>query len=54
VSDGVLLKGAPSGVKQAKLLKNGEAIPMEWRGADLMLTLPESQRDPLDTVVVLS
>ncbi len=54
VSDSVTLKGAPASITQAKLLKNGEAVQMERSGDDLILTVPDTQRDPIDTVVVLS
>jgi alpha-L-fucosidase len=54
VSDSVTLKGAPGGITQARLLTNGETVRMERRGDDLVLTVPDTQRDPINTVVVLT
>lgn len=54
VSDCVTLKQVPEGIKQARLLKSGEAVIFERRNDSVILTIPEAQRDPFDTVVVLS
>jgi len=54
VSDCVTLKQVPESIKQARLLKSGEAVIFERRNDSVILTIPEAQRDPFDTVVVLS
>ncbi|MBX3082601.1 MAG: alpha-L-fucosidase [Anaerolineae bacterium] len=54
ISDCVTLTNVPPSVQQARLLKTGEAVALERRDASVVLTIPESGRDPLDTVVVLS
>jgi alpha-L-fucosidase len=54
VSDSVTLANVPETVSQARLLGTGEAVSMERRDGSLVITVPEAQRDPIDTVVVLS
>ncbi len=54
LSDYVLLTDVPASVQQGHILATGEPVEMERRDADLMLIVPESQRDLIDTVVVLS
>ena len=53
-SDSVTLSGVPDTVKQAHLLRNGAAVDVERRDDKTVLTVPEAQRDAMDTVVVLS
>lgn len=54
VSDVVVLSGVPDTVSQAHLLRTGEAVRIEHTDSGLMMTVPEDQRDPINTVVVLS
>lgn len=53
-SDSVVLKSVPNSVQRAHILHNGEAIDIERRETDMVLTVPEASRDPFDTVIVLS
>ncbi len=53
-SDCVTLTEAPDSIKQAHLLRNGASIEIEWHDTKLVLLVPETQRDPIDTVVALS
>jgi hypothetical protein len=52
----VILKGLPDDlqVQNARLLRTGESIDLERRDGDIVLTIPEASRDPINTVVVLS
>jgi alpha-L-fucosidase len=52
-SDSVKLKDVPETVSQARLLRTGESVPMERNERGVTLVLPATQRDPIDTVVVL-
>jgi alpha-L-fucosidase len=54
VSDSITLNEVPESVTQAHLLCNGEAVQMQQKNNTLILNIPEEQRDPYDTVVVLS
>jgi alpha-L-fucosidase len=54
LSDSVTLKGAPDTIRSARLLRSGETVEIERRDDALALYVPETQRDPIDTVVVLS
>ncbi|MBZ0297809.1 MAG: alpha-L-fucosidase [Anaerolineae bacterium] len=54
ISDNVTLTAVPKSISQARLLRNGEAVTMAWHDDALVLTVPEAQRDPINTVVVLS
>jgi alpha-L-fucosidase len=54
VSDSITLNEVPESVTQAHLLCNGEAVEMHQKNNTLILNIPEEQRDPYDTVVVLS
>ncbi len=54
ISDSVTLTGVPDSVQQAHLLKGGAAVTLERRDGKVILTVPDEQRDPMDTVVVLS
>jgi alpha-L-fucosidase len=53
VSDSVTLTGVPDTVTSASLLRDGSPVDMERQDGKVILTVPEAQRDPLDTVVVL-
>ena len=53
-SDCVTLTGVPNTIKQAHLLRNGAAVEIEQSTDKFALFVPEEQRDPTDTVVVLS
>ena len=54
ISDSVTLTGVPEGVTQARLLRDGSAVDLERQDGKVILTVPEDQRDPMDTVVVLT
>ncbi len=54
ISDCVTLTGVPAAIKQAHLLRDGTAVEIERQGDQVVLFVPPDQRDPLDTVVVLS
>ncbi len=53
-SDCVTLTGVPDSVKSARLLRDGSAIELQRRDNKCLLYVPEAQRDPIDTVIVLS
>ena len=53
-SDCVTLTNVQHSFTHAHILRNGEMVKMEQRENTLVLTIPEEQRDPYDTVVVLS
>ena len=53
-SDCVTLTDVPRSFTHAHLLCNGETVEMEQQDNTLVLSIPEEQRDPYDTVVVLS
>jgi hypothetical protein len=53
-SDSVMLTGVPDTIKQARLLHSGAAVEMERQDDKLLMFMPEDQRDPSDTVIVLS
>jgi alpha-L-fucosidase len=54
ISDSLTLKGLPDTIKSARLLHNGEVLDLEKREGEIVVTIPEAGRDPIDTVVVLS
>ena len=54
LSDSQKVTGVPSNIKEAHLLSNGAEIDLNWVDGQLILYVPEQQRDPFDTVVVLS
>ena len=54
ISDSITLKSAPKHIQNATLLRNGAAVKMEWLNDDLVLTIPPTQRDAMDTVVKLT
>jgi len=54
VSDRVVLSNVPDAVQRATLLANGETVAIERENGNLVLILPDEQRDSIDTVVVLS
>ncbi|MAS34705.1 MAG: alpha-L-fucosidase [Anaerolineaceae bacterium] len=54
ISDSVTLAGVPDSVNAAHLLVSGDAVPMERTDKGVVITVPAAQRDPLNTVVVLS
>ena len=54
ISDEVTLSNVPDSIQQAHLLSSGEAIEMERREDKFLLIVAEEQRDPLNTVIVLS
>ena len=54
LSDCVTLTSLPDTVKNARLLSNGAPVDLEQQGDRWLLSVPERQRDPLDTVIVLS
>ena len=53
-SDCVTLTGVPNSVESARLLRDGSAIQIQRRDNKCLLYVPEAQRDPIDTVIVLS
>jgi alpha-L-fucosidase len=53
-SDTHKLTGVPENIKQAHLLNGGAAIEFQRQDGTFVLTVPQEQRDPFDTVVVLS
>ncbi|MBN1563062.1 MAG: alpha-L-fucosidase [Anaerolineae bacterium] len=53
VSDGVVLKQAPTTIQHAQLLANGQELMLEWQGEDLLIVLPEDGRDFYNTVIEL-
>jgi alpha-L-fucosidase len=54
LSDCVRLDGAPERVTRARLLRDGQDIPLERRAGITTLTIPAELRDPVDTVVELT
>ena len=54
ISDYVLLENVPAGIRQAHLLTSGAPVEMQQRDDSTILIIPDTQRDPLNTVVVLS
>ncbi len=54
ISDSVTLADVPESVTQAHLLRGGEAVHTERTDKGLVITVPEQQRDSINTVVVLS
>jgi alpha-L-fucosidase len=53
-SDCVSLTGVPNTVKHAHLLRNGTAVEIEQSADKFVVFVPEEERDPINTVVVLS
>jgi alpha-L-fucosidase len=54
ISDTVTLTGVPDSVTSARLLRDGLEVSLERQDGKVLLTVPEDQRDPLNTVVVLT
>lgn len=54
ISDCVKLKDVPESVTEARLLRDGSSVKLEHTEQETILYIPESKRDPFDTVVVLS
>jgi alpha-L-fucosidase len=54
VSDCVRLEGVPENLTHARLLRDGQDIPLERRDGVTILTIPAERRDAVDTVVELS
>jgi alpha-L-fucosidase len=54
LSDSVTLTDVPPSVTSARLLRDSSPVEMEQRGDKWLIYVPESQRDPMDTVIVLS
>ena len=54
VSDSLVLKGLPENISSAHLLHNGASLSIDRRDDRLFIPIPVAQRDPLNTVVVLS
>jgi alpha-L-fucosidase len=54
LSDCVSLTGVPEPIAQAHLLRNGAPVEIEKHDDTVVLFVPEDQRDPCNTVVVLS
>jgi alpha-L-fucosidase len=54
ISDTVTLTGVPDSVTSARLLRDGLEVSFERQDGKVLLTVPEDQRDPLNTVVVLT
>ncbi len=54
VSDCVRLEGVPESVTHARLLRDGQNIPLERRDGITILTIPAERRDAVDTVVELT
>jgi alpha-L-fucosidase len=53
-SDAHTLTGVPDTIKHARLLSSGAGLTIERQDDKFTVVVPESQRDPFDTVVVLS
>lgn len=53
-SDCVTIPALPEGVTKAHLLNGGAAVDIIKRDNKVLLSIPEGQRDPINTVVVLS
>lgn len=54
VTDSVTLTAVPASVTGARLLRSGAVVEIEQVDDKFSLFVPDEQRDPLDTVVVLS
>ncbi|MAS34706.1 MAG: alpha-L-fucosidase [Anaerolineaceae bacterium] len=54
VSDNATLDNIPDSVSSARVLHTGESVRMERTDKGVVINVPEAQRDPIDTVVVLS
>jgi alpha-L-fucosidase len=54
LSDSVKLTDVPESITKARLLTSGVTIPIERQDGKVVLTIPKANRDPFDTVVVLS
>ncbi len=54
ISDAPTIRGVPETVTEARLLRDGSAVMIERHDDCLTLFIPEDQRDPIDTVVVLT
>lgn len=54
ISDGIKLKDAPKGIQAAVNLRDGSAVQMQWRGDNLVLTVPPGKRDNLCTAIKLA
>ena len=53
-SDSHTLTGVPDSIKHARLLSSGAGLAIERQADKFVITVPENQRDPFDTVVVLA
>ncbi len=53
ISDCVKLIDVPATVTNARLLRDGTPVALERRDGEVILTIPQNLRDPLDTVVAL-
>jgi len=53
VSDTVALAQVPETVQKARLVRDGSPLAFERDGAALRITIPETLRDPFDTVIEL-
>lgn len=53
-SDCVTLKDVPDSITSARLLSDGSPVEIVQRGEQWQVLVPEEQRDPIDTVLVLS
>jgi len=53
ISDSVKVEGVPKMVTQARLLRDGTAIPIERHDSQTMLTIPAVNCDTMDTVIEL-
>jgi hypothetical protein len=51
--DLLVLQGLPKPVKKASLLVGGRPVKLQLLHGGLLLDLPKTDRDPIDTVVVL-
>lgn len=53
ISDCVTLRGVPSGITKATLLRDNSAVKLMTRADDVVLAIPPHQRDIVDTVIRL-
>jgi alpha-L-fucosidase len=53
-TDCITLEQVPEGISQARLVRDGCLLDMEWQDSTCMIVLPEELRDPFDTVIELS
>jgi len=53
-SDCITLKDVPDSITSARLLSDGSPVEIVQRGEQWQVLVPEEQRDPIDTVLVLS